>query len=300
MTGARGIGVGTYPMLYAFFDAAGDIRSDAIAPQVGAAVAAGADGVAVLGLGTEVGKLGRAERGALLRDVIATVDGRLPVVATIADANLPDAIEAARAAQAAGAAWLILQPPRPPVSPGDLIAYFGRVADRVSCPVAIQNAPEFLGVGLTPAEIAQLCDHHANVVAVKAECSALALGEMRDSLGDRVRLLNGRAGLELTDNYRAGADGMIPGIETVDLQVAVAQAMRDGDTDRADALYRRLLPALTFIMQGLAHFVLYGKLIAALRLGLDPGTARLPSLRPCPRGMAWSRRLAAELGPLPH
>ena len=294
------IGVGTYPMLYAFFNTDGGIRTDAIAPQIAAAAAAGADGVAVLGLGTEAGKLGRAERQGLLEVAIEAADGRLPVAATISDTNLPDMIDAARAAHVAGAAWLILQPPRPPASGADLIAFFGQVADAVECPVAIQNAPEFLGIGLTTVEIAQLCDRHPNVVAVKAECSALALGEMRDALGDGLRLLNGRAGLELTDNYRAGADGMIPGIETVDLQVAVARAMQDGDEDRADALYRRLLPTLTFIMQGIAHFVLYGKLIAALRLGIDPGAARLPSLTLSPRGEAWSRRLAAELGPLAH
>jgi len=292
------IGVGIHPMLYAFFDADGRIRADTIVPQVAAAVAAGADGVAVLGLGTEAGKLGRTERRALLETAIEAADGRLPVVATIAETNLPDMMDAAREAHAAGAAWLILQPPRPPASGADLIAIFGKVAEAVGCPVAIQNAPEFLGIGLTTGEIAQLHDRHPNVVAVKAECSALALGEMRDELGDRLRLLNGRAGLELTDNYRAGADGMIPGIETVDLQVAVARAMGDDDEDRAEALYRRLLPTLTFIMQGIAHFVLYGKLIAALRLGIDPGAARLPSLTLSPRGEAWSRRLAADLGPL--
>ena len=292
--------VGTYPMLYAFFDDQGRLRADAVAPQVSAAVAAGAEGVAVLGLGTEAQKLGRDERRALLDATVAAAAGRLPVAVTIPDGNLPDAVEAARAAAGAGAAWLILQPPRPPASGADLVAWFGAVADAAGVPVAIQNAPEFLGIGLTPAEIARLHDAHPNVVAVKAECSALALGELRDAVGDGLRLLNGRAGLELTDNYRAGADGMIPGIETVDLQVAVARAMREGDEARAESLYGRLLPTLTFIMQGIAQFVTYGKLIAALRLGLDPGTPRLPALPLSPRGLAWARRLAADLGPLAH
>ncbi|MGI1660647.1 dihydrodipicolinate synthase family protein [Palleronia sp. KMU-117] len=292
--------VGTYPMLYAFFDDQGRLRADAVAPQVAAAVAAGAEGVAVLGLGTETHKLGRDERRALLDGTLAAAAGHLPVAVTISEGNLPDAIDAAREAAAAGAAWLILQPPRPPASGTDLVAWFGQVAEAAGVPVAIQNAPEFLGIGLTPAEIARLHEAHPNVIAVKAECSALALGELRDAVGGGLRLLNGRAGLELTDNYRAGADGMIPGIETIDLQVAVARAMREGDEDRAETLYRRLLPTLAFIMQGVAQFVLYGKLIAAMRLGLEPGTHRLPSSPLSPRGLAWARRLAADLGPLAH
>ena len=64
------------------------------------------------------------------------------------------------------------------------------------------------------------------------------------------------------------------------------------------SMYRRLLPTVTFIMQGLPHFVLYGKLIAAYRLGLTPSTLRNPSDPPSPQGMAWARRLADDLGPL--
>ena len=44
---------GTYPMLYAFFDAAGRLRRDAFSRQVAAALACGASGIAVLGLGLQ-------------------------------------------------------------------------------------------------------------------------------------------------------------------------------------------------------------------------------------------------------
>ena len=52
---------GTYPMLYAFFDEAGRLRREAVSRQIEAAIASGASGIAVLGLGTEVQKLGRSE-----------------------------------------------------------------------------------------------------------------------------------------------------------------------------------------------------------------------------------------------
>jgi hypothetical protein len=94
-------------------------------------------------------------------------------------------------------------------------------------------------------------------------------------------------------------DGMIPGIETIDVQVAVERAMRAGDEAAAEAAYRRILPALAFAMQGLAHFVLYGKLIAAHRLGIEPSADRAPAAAASAQGAAWARRLADELGPLP-
>ena len=36
--------------------------------------------------------------------------------------------------------------------------------------------------------------------------------------------------------------------------------VRQGDEESAERHYRTMLPVLTFIMQGIAHFVLYGKL----------------------------------------
>jgi 4-hydroxy-tetrahydrodipicolinate synthase len=289
---------GTYPMLYAFFDEGGSPSRAAFARQIAAAVAAGADGIAVLGLGTEVGKLSLAERRQVVEWVLAETAGRLPVAVTIADGNMPDMADAARHAEAAGAAWLILQPPRPPASGADLITFFATVAAASRLPVAIQNAPEFLGIGLTAAELLALQERAPNVVAVKGEASALVIARMIAALGGRMAVLNGRAGTELTDNYRAGVAGMIPGIETVDRQVAVARAMGAGEHDRADRLYADMLPVLTFIMQSLSSFLTYGKLIAALRLGIPQGTARVPAEPPSEPGLAWARRMADRLGPL--
>lgn len=290
---------GTYPMLYAFFDEGGRLRRDAFTRQIGASIASGASGIAVLGLGTEVAKLGRAERRQVVEWVAEDVAGRLPLAVTVADGNVPDMIESARFAVGAGAAWLILQPPRPPASAADLLSFFGAVADAVDCPVAIQNAPEFLGIGLSAAELIELNRRHPNVGVVKAESTAVNVGRVIEAIGGRMKALNGRGGLELTDNYRAGVDGMIPGTETIDVQVAVEKAMRAGDEARAEALYRTILPALCFAMQGLGNFLLYGKLIAAHRLGLAPSADRAPADTATPQGLSWARRFADELGPLP-
>jgi 2-keto-3-deoxy-L-arabinonate dehydratase len=290
---------GTYPMLYAFFDEGGALRRDAFARQIAAALACDASGIAVLGLATEANKLTRAERLAVMDWTVEAVAGRKPVAVTLADANLADMIDSAREARARGAAWLILQPPRPPVTEAELMRYFGAVADAVDCPVGIQNAPEFLGVGLGMANLIALNKAHPNITLVKAEGNALSTGRLIEALQGRMAVFNGRAGLELTDNYRAGVAGMIPGIETIDRQIAIEKAMRAGDEIRAETIYRETLPAIVFVMQGIEHLVLYGKLLAADRLGIAPSGRRIPSDSPTPLGEAIIARLAAALGPLP-
>ena len=193
---------GTYPMLYAFYGADGALRREAFARQIAAAVASGADGIAVLGLGTEVFKLSLAERRQVVDWVVAESAGRLPVAVTIADGNMPDMADAARHAEQAGAAWLILQPPRPPASGADLITFFATVAGATRLPVAIQNAPEFLGIGLTAAELLALHDRAPNVVAVKGEAPAVVIGRMIDALDGRMAVLE--------RPRRAGADRQLP------------------------------------------------------------------------------------------
>ena len=289
---------GTYPMLYAFFGIDGAVLRDPISVQIEAAIRSGAAGVAVLGLATEVGKLGRAEQRLLVEWVAADLSGRLPFAVTVADGNVADMILAAQFAEKAGAAWLILQPPRPPITGAQLIEFFAAIAREVAIPIAIQNAPEFLGIGMTSSELLELHDLQPNVCVVKAESTAVGVARLIETIGTKMTVFNGRAGLELTDNYRAGCRGMIPGIETIDLQAAIGLAMAVGDQARAEALYRRVLPAVTFVMQGLPHLVLYGKLIAAHRLGLPPCYLRNPSDQPTPQGLAWARRLADDLGPL--
>ena len=290
---------GTYPMLYAFFDDAGRLRRDAVSRQIEAAIACGASGMAVLGLGTEVNKLGRDERRSLVEWTVADVAGRAPVAVTVADGNVPDMIDSARFARDAGAAWLILQPPRPPASGAHLIEFFGAIADAVDCPVGIQNAPDFLGIGLSTADLLALNRVHPNVQVVKAESTALTVAGVVAEIAGRMQVFNGRGGLELLDNYRAGVNGMIPGTETVDIQVGIERAYRAGNEALAEELYRKLLPAIAFAMQGLSTFLLYGKLIAAERLGIVPSGNRIPSETATPTGLAWAKRFAAELGPLP-
>src|SRR5690606_35213182 len=110
-----------------------------------------------------------------------------------------------------------------------------------------------------------------------------------------------RCGLELTDNLRAGCAGMIPAMESVDIQSAIFDLMRQGgeaSEREAERLYAQILPMTVFVIQSLDSFLCYGKRIAARRLGLGPVHDRAPSLAPTPTGLAWTERFASALPPL--
>lgn len=295
------IGRGIHAMQFAFFDAQGRLDRHAMRRQAEASVAGHAHGVAALGLATEVNKLSQDERHTLIDWVSRDIGGRLPLAVTIAGASVQDQVELARHAADAGAAWLILQPPPERGRPQrDYVDFFARVMAQIDLPVAIQNAPEYTGIGLDDESILALARSFGHFRAIKAEGPATSVQRTIEALAGRLRVLNGRGGLELLDNLRAGCAGMIPATDTFDHQVCIFDCMCSEANEReAEALYRRILPAVVFVMQSLDSLICYGKRIAVMRLGLGEVHDRAPALQPTPFGLACARRFAEELGPLP-
>jgi 4-hydroxy-tetrahydrodipicolinate synthase len=291
---------GIYPMQYAFFGRDGRLDRAAMGMQVEAAVRAGAHGVAVLGLATEVGKLSIDERHALVQWVAEILRDRLPLAVTVNGTKVEDQVRFANYAADQGAAWVILQPPQRDVEETFLIDFFGRVADRVKVPVAIQNAPEYLGVGLSAEGINALHDEHPNFSILKGEGPVLGIRRVIEQTQGKVSVFNGRAGLELIDNLRAGCAGMIPATDTFDRQARIFEYMQSGREEEAESLYREILPTIVFTMQSVDHLVCYAKRIAALRLGLSAVCDRSPGMLPTDFGIACVERYAKALGPLPH
>ena len=92
---------------------------------------------------------------------------------------------------------------------------------------------------------------------------------------------------------------MIPGAEVCDVLVGVWDGL-GGDpaaAEKAQALYREVLPLLTFIMQSMDQFLCYGKRLIARRLGLGEVHDRAPAQAPTPFGLDCLERHAARLGP---
>ena len=258
----------------------------------------GAHGVAALGLATEVSKLSLAERHDVMTWLAEDVGGRLPIAITVFGDRPEDQIAFVKAAFELGIAWVILQPPQgAPISEADLIRFFGKVMDASPIPVAIQNAPQYLGVGLSDEGLHTLCRSHANFTLLKGEGSALQIADTIKAVDGALSVLNGRGGLELTDNLRAGCVGMIPAPECADVQVRIYEHMRAGREEKAERLYAEILPLITFLMQSVDQFLCYGKRLTAQRLGLGPVQDRDPCQRPTKLGLSILERYGSGLRP---
>jgi dihydrodipicolinate synthase/N-acetylneuraminate lyase len=295
---------GVYPMLYAFFDAAGRLDRGAMRAQVEYCVASGAHGIAALGLGTEVSKLAPEERRQVVAWVAEDLAGRLPLAITVFGITPEEQIAFVRMAAERGADWVILQPPQTgnPITEDRLVDFFGAVADAAPVPVAIQNAPQYIGVGLSSGGLDRLSRDHPNVRLLKAEGSALDTRALIELTEGRMAVFQGRGGMEFIDVMRAGCVGMIPSVESCHVQSRMFDLMQTGRADdeaEAERLYAHLAPLIVFLMQSVGQFVCYGKRLTARRIGVAEVHDRQPAQAPSAFGLDCLTRHAAVLDQLP-
>jgi 4-hydroxy-tetrahydrodipicolinate synthase len=253
-------------------------------------------GIAALGLATEVAKLSFAERQTVMDWVAQDVAGRVPLGFTITGASVAEQVGMVRHAESVGANWLILQPPAVGnYGAEEYLNFFARVMRSTPLPVAIQNAPQYLGRGLSDDDITRLRADHANFTLIKSESSAEGAAKLIAMAGPSLKVFNGRGGLEMIECLDAGCEGFLLAPELIDHAVQVMHLYDAGNRVAALALHQKTLPAITFMMQSIEHLICYGKRIFTARAGL-PTFDRSPALRPTAEGLAEVATFAAQFG----
>ncbi|MDR5838091.1 dihydrodipicolinate synthase family protein [Caballeronia sp. LZ034LL] len=290
---------GMWPVLYAYFDASNQLDTHATRMQIDATLAAGAPAIVTLGLATEVNRLSDEEKRVMIDVCAAHIAGRVPLAVTISGDSVVAQVALADHALERGASWLILQPPSKRGEPESFYYdFFAAVLERTGAQAGIQNAPEYLGVGLSPQALAQLASERPGFRLLKGEGPAVTIRatiEHLHALGQTLSVFNGRGGQELIDNLRGGCDGLIVAPDAFDHQVAVHTAFVEGREQEAEARYADVLPEIVFVMQSLETLTCYGKRIAAWRMGFDVAFDR--GAQPTPFGIECARRFAQRLGP---
>lgn len=282
---------GVHCILFALFDATGQLDRAAMAAQVDYVRRAGADGLVVLGLATEVGKLTFAERS----DIItwARKDAAdMPLGVTISGNSVTEQLSLIAVAEAAGADWLILQPPLAGTyGATEYVNFFADVGQTARLPFAIQNAPQYLGRSLSGDDIAALKARCPGFTMIKSETGPVELAALVARQGESLTVMNGRGGMEMTDCLRAGCQGFIVAPDVLPGVQRCWTAWQAGDMAASEAAYAAFLPAALFGMQSLEALACYGKRVFGLRAGITIHD-RAPALRPDDFGLAMAARWA--------
>ena len=103
---------GVFSVLPTPFSASGDFDPGSLGKVIDLFIADGVNGFTALGVTSEVSRLTDAERDTVLDAVLKRVNGRVPVVAGTTADGLRTCIDYTKRAKAAGAAAVMISPPR--------------------------------------------------------------------------------------------------------------------------------------------------------------------------------------------
>ena len=248
---------GIYPILYAFYGEDGTLNRDAMHAQVNACI----DRLPASPCwGSSRGC--RAQRAT--RPSSNGLRKILPAACHWRHGDTPEPLSLSKRAVDVGANWLILQPPKASQAAGSH-GFFGRVMDGVEVPVGIKITGS-AWCGTHPPKWANYM--HPNFTVMKGERHVFQFRQFIDASEGGIYILNGRGGIELVDNLRAGCAGIIPAPDCADVQIAMYNAYAQGDHARAERLYELTLPYVIFVMQSVDFALTYGKQLTARRLGI--------------------------------
>ena len=246
---------GIFPSIPTAFLPEGGVDLRAQRRIVRFAIDHGAHGLICFGLAGEVLKLVPEERKLLCDAIVEEAGGALPVLVGVGAESEHVARDLARSAERAGVDGVVIPPPvLTKLSADGLHRYLCRIADAVSLPVMVQDAPDLLGVDLGAGLVGRVIDDAPNVGYVKLETDGDGMASCVREIGDRAAIFGGSGGLHILDCVRAGAAGIAPGLELVDLLVAIYGAELAGDVERAEQLFADFLPMMVFEMQDIDHY----------------------------------------------
>ena len=150
---------GVFNILATPFDAQQQVDYDSLRRLVEFQLDKGAFGLTILGVLGEAAKLTVDERYSVMKTVIDTVRGRVPIIVGTSHNDRATCIALSRAAIAAGATGVMVAPP-PMDKPtdDDVIALYDQIASAIVQPIVVQDYPVVNNINMTPDMLAALAE----------------------------------------------------------------------------------------------------------------------------------------------
>lgn len=231
----------------------GTLDLDSLDRMVDAYVARGADGLTVLGMMGEAGKLSAEESRVVARQVAARAP--VPVVVGVSAPGFAAMAALASDAMEAGAAAVMVAPPRGLQTDAQIRTYFRNAAEALGeIPFVLQDFPLATGVQIDPGVILEIAESCPTCVMLKHEDwpGLEKISRLRTAFEAGARplsILCGNGGMYLVEELLRGADGAMTGFGYPEMMRRVCDAVWAGDTDLARDVFDIYMPMIRYEAQ---------------------------------------------------
>jgi 4-hydroxy-tetrahydrodipicolinate synthase len=212
----------------------------------------GADGLVVLGVSGEAGKLGAEEALTVASRFVQRAKGH-PVVVGVSNPSLAALAELTAKVMDLGAAGVMIAPPNGLRTEEELHGYFDAVFRRIgNVPVVLQDFPFTTGVWMSVPSMLRLIEAFPQIQVIKEEDipSPAKITKLRAVQKRRVAILTGNNALYLPTEMDHGADGPMSGFSHPEMLSQVYRLHVAGQREAARDVFDRYLPLLNYEGQG--------------------------------------------------
>ncbi len=219
---------------------------------------AGVTGLTILGIMGEANKLTADESRQYVRQVLARVQGRVPVIVGASAPGFAAMSELTRSVMDMGADGVMVAPPSTVRTDDQICSYFEMVNETLGAdvPWVLQDHPVSTTVQMSTSVVLRILKHSPNCVMLKHEdwpglgklsaiTSAIQTGELKPT-----SILTGNGGgLFLPEELLRGAHGAMTGFAYPEMMVDVCRAHAAGDIERAFDIFDAYLPLAKYEQQ---------------------------------------------------
>lgn len=272
---------GVISMLPTPFRAGSEIDHVCLARVGDLALAAGAQGVTLLGSAGEASRLTERERLAVVETVVGHLAGRASIIVDTSADGVRVCVELSRQVKAIGATAVMISPPRAQrLGSESIVNHYRAVAEAVDLPIVVQDAPAQCGTTMDTGLLVRIAREvpAARTIKLADPPTPLKIARILAAAGEtRIHVIGGQGGLFLIEDLMAGAAGVMAGFAYPELLTHVVRLYRAGEIDAAADLFYRFLPLMRFERQeGIGMAV--RKEILRRRGVLTDGSTRAPGL----------------------
>jgi len=220
----------------------GKIDEEKLAALVEFQIKNGTKGIVPCGTTGESATLSHEEHHRVIKIVVDTVAGRVPVIAGTGSNSTDEALSLTRFAKESGANAAILITPYyiKPTQEG-LYRHYRKIADDVDIPQILYNVPARTGVSINPETVERLA-RHPNIVAIKDVTGSIDYASEIRSRCD-ITILSGNDSLNLP-LLSIGAKGAISVAANVIPRLVsdMIDSFLSGDTKKAEEIHKKIFP----------------------------------------------------------
>lgn len=271
---------GVFSVVPTPFDLEGRVDTASLRRIVDLFVHAGVDGLTALGVTSEVARLDEFERREVLDTVLEQTAGRVPVVAGTTAEGLATCIRYSREARDAGAAAVMVSPPRmAKINSDGVVGHYRALTEAVDLDVVVQDYPPVSGFAMESWLLGRIARDVPRARTIKLEDPPTPFKIARileQSEGVPVSIFGGLGGVFLLEELLAGAAGAMTGFAYPEMLVAIVRFFKADEIDQAADLFYRYVPLMRFEFQeGIGMAI--RKEVLRRRGALDHAAVRAPA-----------------------